>query len=83
MCSDVPDVCNVHDPIFCFQLIIVKKWGSLNKTERLEIHQTLWNHYCSLAHNVPKIQREKLAHLIALIGKREFPDDGKQRVEHP
>lgn len=60
-----------------FQLIIVKKWGSLSTTERREIQKTLWNYYASLAHNVPKMQREKIAHLIALIGKREFPDDGK------
>lgn len=59
-----------------FQLIIVKKWGSLSTTERREIQKTLWNYYGSLAHNVPKMQREKIAHLIALIGKREFPDDG-------
>lgn len=54
----------------------MKKWGTLNSTERREIHKTLWNHYGSLTQNVPKMQREKIAHLIALIGKREFPDDG-------
>lgn len=61
------------------QLIIVKKWGSLNATERREIQKTLWNHYGSLTQNVPKMQREKIAHLIALIGKREFPDDGSYK----
>lgn len=62
---------------FFLQLIIIKKWGSLNTTERREIQKTLWHHYGSLPQNVPKMQREKIAHLIALIGKREFPDDGK------
>ncbi|KAG4078102.1 hypothetical protein HA402_002153 [Bradysia odoriphaga] len=64
------------------ELIIVKKWGSLSTTERREIQKTLWNYYGSLAHNVPKMQREKIAHLIALIGKREFPDDDPAYITH-
>lgn len=54
---------------------ITRKWKYLDDTDRRRLRETLWHYYASLnvAH-VSRLQREKVAHLIALMGKREFPD---------
>lgn len=54
---------------------IVRKWKNLEKSDRQRIRDTLWNNYANLNTSVSRVQREKLAQLIALIGKRQFPDE--------
>lgn len=60
-----------------FQLTIARKWSQLNDNEHLLIRNTLWETFSNLSMNyeLPKIQRDKIAQLLSLIGKREFPDD--------
>lgn len=75
---------NVANQFFWFfnastiETTITRKWKDLDRSDRSRLRDTLWTNYVNLGQtNVPRIQREKLAQLIALIGKREFPD------EHP
>lgn len=55
---------------------IAKKWKYLEKTDRMRMRDTLWHYYVNMsAGNVPRIQREKIAQVITLMGKREFPKE--------
>lgn len=56
---------------------MTKKWNSLIPNQRLRIREFIWQVYAQYPINVANLQREKTAKLIALIGKRSFPD------EHP
>lgn len=54
---------------------IVRKWKYLDDSDRMRLRDTLWNNYANLnVATVSRMQREKLAQLIALMGKREYPD---------
>lgn len=54
---------------------ITRKWKYLDDTDRQRLRDTLWNYYATLhVPHVSRLQREKIAHLIALMGKRQFPD---------
>lgn len=62
---------------------IVRKWRFLDKNDRKGMREALWNNYVNMsAANVPRIQREKIAQLIALMGKREFPDEHESYMRH-
>lgn len=62
---------------------IVRKWRYLNENDRERLRDTLWNHYANLnVATVSRVQREKFAQLIALMGKREFPDEHSSYMCH-
>lgn len=47
------------------------------------MRDALWANYFNMAgQNVPRIQREKIAQLISLMGKREFPDEHAMYMSH-
>lgn len=47
----------------------------LDVKTRTQIRDNLWYIYSSFPCNIGALQRDKMAQLIALIGKREFPDE--------
>ena len=55
------------------EVIITKKWISLPKDDRLQIRDTIWKIYINFPTSIFGMQRDKIAQLLALIGKREFP----------
>lgn len=62
---------------------ITRKWKHLDKHDRIRMRDALWNNYVNMdGGNVPRIQREKIAQLIALMGKREFPDEHSSFMCH-
>lgn len=63
-----------------FQFTITKKWHMIDKKMKIQIRDALWYIYSSFPANVAALQRDKLAQLIALIGKREFPIDHESYV---
>lgn len=64
-------------------MAIIKKWKYLDRNDRMRMREALWTNYLNMATtNVPRIQREKIAQLIALMGKREFPDEHATYMNH-
>ncbi|XP_054729578.1 exportin-6 [Anastrepha obliqua] len=62
---------------------ISRRWSHLTSSDRTLLRETLWNTYANLSvTNVPRRQRDTFAQLIALIGKREFPDDHPSYIGH-
>lgn len=62
---------------------IVRKWKYLDRSDRMRLRDTLWNNYANFnVTAVNRAQREKVAQLIALIGKREFPDEHSSYMCH-
>ncbi|XP_065074912.1 exportin-6-A-like isoform X2 [Ochlerotatus camptorhynchus] len=59
------------------EVTISQRWLSLDENHRAQIRESLWATYAGFSHDIPGMQRDKVAQLIALIGKRQFPD------EHP
>ncbi|XP_070502442.1 exportin-6-A [Chironomus tepperi] len=62
------------------EFTITKQWFNIDKKLRIHIRDTLFFIYCNLPSNVGALQRDKLAQLIALIGKREFPSEHAEYV---
>lgn len=52
----------------------MKKWFKLDNKFRNQTRDMLWYIYSNFPVTVGALQRDKMAQLIALIGKREFPD---------
>ncbi|XP_018802628.1 PREDICTED: exportin-6 [Bactrocera latifrons] len=62
---------------------ISRRWTHLTANERTLLRETLWNTYANLSVvSVQRRQRDTFAQLIALIGKREFPDDHPSYIIH-
>lgn len=62
---------------------ITRKWKCLDQNDRARLREALWTNYLNMAAAcVPRIQREKIAQLIALMGKREFPDEHATYMNH-
>lgn len=59
------------------KVTITKRWNNLPNTNKVQIRDFLWLIYCNFPLNVGAMQRDKIAQLIGLIGKRQFPE------EHP
>ncbi|XP_021696427.1 exportin-6-A isoform X2 [Aedes aegypti] len=59
------------------EVTISQRWVSLDENNRAQIRDSLWTTYAGFSHDIPGMQRDKVAQLIALIGKRQFPE------EHP
>ncbi|XP_067642019.1 exportin-6 [Eurosta solidaginis] len=65
------------------ELWISRRWNHLTANDRILLRETLWNTYANLSvANVPRRQRDTFAQLIALIGKREFPEDHPNYIVH-
>lgn len=67
----------------------MQSWTSLALADRVTIRDCLWTLYYKFCKDLPKLHRNKIAQLIALIGKREFPqqhagymDQVKSLFEH-
>lgn len=57
------------------EIAITRNWTtSMPLSDRLAVRNYLWHTYMNSAQTASKLERSKLAQLIALIGKREFPD---------
>lgn len=54
------------------EMTITRNWSTLQLSDRLAVRNYLWHTYMNSQGG--KLERSKLAQLIALIGKREFPD---------
>lgn len=63
------------------ELTITRKFNKLDCKSKTQIRDFLWIVYCNFPRNVGALQRDKIAQLIALIGKRQFPDEHPQFVE--
>lgn len=62
---------------------ITRRWKYLDKDDRARLRDTLWANYVNMwPTTVPRLQREKIAQLIALIGKREFPQQHPSYMCH-
>lgn len=62
---------------------ITRRWKYLSKDDRQRLRDILWANYVNMwPANVPRLQREKIAQLIALIGKREFPEQHPSYMCH-
>lgn len=59
------------------EVTIQQRWPTLDEPARTQLREALWATYASFSHDIPGMQRDKVAQLIALVGKRQFPE------EHP
>ncbi|KAL7744718.1 hypothetical protein ACLKA6_017212 [Drosophila palustris] len=62
---------------------ITRRWTQLTSADRNMLRETLWNSYAQLAIiNCARRHRDTLAQLIALLGKREFPEQDPNYMKH-
>ncbi|XP_037725213.1 exportin-6 [Drosophila subpulchrella] len=63
---------------------ITRRWTQLTTTDKTLLREALWNSYAQLGSNpnAAKRQRDTLAQLIALVGKREFPEQDPNYMQH-
>lgn len=66
----------------CLENAITRKWGQLQPIHRSQIRDFLWSTYVKLPLSAPARQRDTIAQLIALMGKREFPEDHPVYITH-
>ncbi|XP_053698424.1 exportin-6-A [Sabethes cyaneus] len=57
------------------EVTISQRWLTLDETGRGQIRDSLWSTFASFSQDIPGLQRDKVAQLVALVGKRQFPDD--------
>lgn len=62
-------------------MTITKKWNKLDVKSRCQVKDFLWLIYCNFPASIGAMQRDKIAQLIALIGKRQFPDEHPQYAD--
>lgn len=63
--------------LFCVSTVevtITRNWTRLQLSDRLDVRNFLWQTYSGFGYGTSKLERTKVAQLIALIGKREFPN---------
>ncbi|EDV91895.1 exportin-6-A [Drosophila grimshawi] len=63
---------------------ITRRWTQLNAADRLLLRETLWHSYAQLMvlNGGARRHRDTLAQLIALLGKREFPELDPNYMQH-
>lgn len=61
-------------------MTITKRWNNLPNASKVQIRDFLWLIYCNFPLNIGAMQRDKIAQLICLIGKRQFPEEHPQFV---
>ncbi|XP_017067628.1 exportin-6 isoform X2 [Drosophila eugracilis] len=63
---------------------ITRRWTQLTTTDKTLLREALWNSYAQLGStpNAAKRHRDTLAQLIALLGKREFPEQDPNYMQH-
>ncbi|XP_070075297.1 exportin-6 [Drosophila takahashii] len=63
---------------------ITRRWTQLSPTDKTQLRESLWNSYAQLGAtpNAAKRHRDTLAQLIALLGKREFPEQDPNYMQH-
>ncbi|KAL1399746.1 hypothetical protein pipiens_007958 [Culex pipiens pipiens] len=59
------------------EVTIQQRWPALDEAARVQLRDALWATYAAFSHDIPGMQRDKVAQLVALVGKRQFPE------EHP
>lgn len=61
---------------------ITRRWTQLSHQEHSQLRENLWSRYANLPFDVSHRQRDTIAQLIALVGKREFPDEHPEYIKH-
>ncbi|XP_020806625.1 exportin-6-A [Drosophila serrata] len=62
---------------------ITRRWTQLNAADKTLLREALWNTYAQLgAPGAARRHRDTLAQLIALMGKREFPEQDPNYMQH-
>lgn len=65
------------------EVAIRKKWKRLSEFDRNQLRDNLWKTYSTLQmSDSMRFHREKLAQIIALIGKRQYPDEHSSYMCH-
>ncbi|XP_055551772.1 exportin-6-A isoform X2 [Wyeomyia smithii] len=57
------------------EVIISQRWLALDEPGRGQIRDSLWGTFAGFSQDIPGLQRDKVAQLVALVGKRQFPED--------
>ncbi|XP_049530816.1 exportin-6 [Anopheles darlingi] len=60
---------------------VTHRWSELTPIERLQLRDALYALYSGYEIDVPALQREKVAQLVAMIGLRQFPDENPQYLD--
>ncbi|XP_050099656.1 exportin-6 [Anopheles aquasalis] len=60
---------------------VTHRWSELTPIERLQLRDALYALYSGYAVDVPALQREKVAQLVAMVGLRQFPDENPQYLD--
>ena len=87
LCLRVASSCESNQFLwfFCTSTLehtITRRWAQLSESNRQLLKETLWQTYLGLSVHHPKRQIDTFAQLIALIGKRQFPNDDAQYMMH-
>lgn len=62
---------------------ITRRWTQLTPADRTMLREALWNSYAQLVvMSGARRHRDTLAQLIALLGKREFPEQDPNYMQH-
>ncbi|KAH8266754.1 hypothetical protein KR026_005354, partial [Drosophila bipectinata] len=61
---------------------ITRRWTQLTPEDKTLLREALWNTYAQLGATPAKRHRDTLAQLIALMGKREFPEQDPNYMQH-
>ncbi|EDV34703.2 uncharacterized protein Dana_GF20811 [Drosophila ananassae] len=61
---------------------ITRRWTQLTPEDKTLLREALWNTYAQLGASPAKRHRDTLAQLIALMGKREFPEQDPNYMQH-
>lgn len=64
------------------ELTITRRWHHLGVVDRNQIREVIWQNYTTATDVLLKVQRDKYAQLIALMGKREYPEEHSTYMEH-
>lgn len=70
---------------FCTSTVenaITRRWMQLGSSDRALMREALWRGFINLSPRSQKRQRDTYAQLIALMGKREFPDEDPNYFVH-
>ncbi|XP_035777216.1 exportin-6-like [Anopheles albimanus] len=60
---------------------VTHRWTELTPVERLQLRDALYALYSGYPVDVPALQREKVAQLVAMVGLRQFPDENPQYLD--
>ncbi|XP_055913016.1 exportin-6 [Eupeodes corollae] len=87
LCVLSSNCCSTNEFLWLFttstlEHTISRRWTQLSPQEHSHLRENLWSSYANLPYDVSRRQRDTIAQLIALVGKREFPDDHPEYIKH-